>query len=93
MFTEKLARSLFRQLILAVEFLHESRVSHRDIKAENILIDEHMNLKLADFGCSSYFIDFQHNKIDLDSSEPIGSIKSNAPELTNSPQKGVYHGD
>jgi hypothetical protein len=38
-----------------------------------------MNLKLADFGCSSYFIDYEHNKIDLDSSEPIGSLKNNAP--------------
>jgi len=27
-----------------------------------------MSLKLADFGCSSYFIDYEHNKIDLDSS-------------------------
>jgi hypothetical protein len=38
-----------------------------------------MNLKLTDFGCSGYFIDLWHNKIDLDSSEPIGSWKSNAP--------------
>lgn len=48
--------------------MHGSRIAHRDIKTENILIDEHMNLKLADFGCSSYFIDYEHNKIDLDSS-------------------------
>lgn len=52
-----------------------------------------MNLKLADFGCSSYFIDYEHNKIDLDSSEIVGSIKNNAPELTNQSSKGVYHGD
>lgn len=52
-----------------------------------------MNVKLADFGCASYFIDFQHNKIELDSSEAIGTLKSNAPELTNSSKQGVYHGD
>lgn len=52
-----------------------------------------MNLKLTDFGCSGYFIDLWHNKIDLDSSEPIGSWKSNAPQLTNCPQNGIYHGD
>lgn len=33
MFTEKLARIIFRKLILAIEHLHNSRISHRDIKA------------------------------------------------------------
>ena len=93
LFSEKLARIIFRKLILTVEHLHNSRVAHRDIKAENILIDHRLNIQLVDFGCASYFLDHEHNKIDLDSSEPVGTLKSNAPELTNKLESGVYHGD
>lgn len=93
MFSEKLARIIFRKLILTVEHLHTARISHRDIKAENILIDHRFNIQLVDFGCASYFLDHQHNKIDLDCSEPVGTLKSNAPELTNHLEKGTYHGD
>ena len=57
MFSERIARLIFRQLISAVSHLHDSRIAHRDIKPENILIDAKLNLKLADFGCSSYFLD------------------------------------
>lgn len=79
MFSEKLARLIFRKLILTVEHLHTQRISHRDIKPENILIDHRFNIQLVDFGCASYFLDHEHNKIDLDSSEPVGTLKSNAP--------------
>ena len=84
---------MFRQLISAVEHLHLSRIAHRDIKSENILIDEKLNLKLADFGCSSYFIDLNQNRIEFNSVDPVGSFKSNAPEVTNGHNEGVYHGD
>ncbi|EGR33281.1 protein kinase domain protein, partial [Ichthyophthirius multifiliis] len=49
---ENIARFYFKQLIIAVQYIHEQSYVHRDIKLENILIDQKYNLKLADFGFS-----------------------------------------
>ncbi|XP_017482099.1 PREDICTED: testis-specific serine/threonine-protein kinase 4 [Rhagoletis zephyria] len=43
-------RKLFQQLISAVEYIHSKNVVHRDIKCENLLLDENYTLKLIDFG-------------------------------------------
>jgi len=48
--SESIARFYFRQLIEAVEYLHLQGFAHRDIKAENMLLDESFQLKLSDFG-------------------------------------------
>ncbi|XP_023681935.2 hormonally up-regulated neu tumor-associated kinase homolog A-like [Paramormyrops kingsleyae] len=42
-----------RQLVMAVEHLHSSGVVHRDLKVENLLLDENSNIKVTDFGLSS----------------------------------------
>ncbi|KAM6985628.1 hormonally up-regulated neu tumor-associated kinase homolog B [Aplochiton taeniatus] len=42
-----------RQLVMAVEHLHRAGVVHRDLKIENLLLDEQDNIKLIDFGLSN----------------------------------------
>ena len=44
------SRAMFLELASAVAYCHELKISHRDLKAENILFDSRGNLKLADFG-------------------------------------------
>ena len=45
-----LIRSLIYQLCKAIKYLHDQNIIHRDVKPENLLIDNKMNLKLCDFG-------------------------------------------
>ena len=49
-FTEIQVKCIFKQLLEALEYMHEQKYVHRDIKSSNILIDSHFRVKLADFG-------------------------------------------
>ena len=48
------ARSFFKQLMQALDFCHSLGVTHRDVKLENILLDQKQNVKLIDFGFSTW---------------------------------------
>ncbi|XP_026226946.1 hormonally up-regulated neu tumor-associated kinase homolog A isoform X1 [Anabas testudineus] len=50
---ERETQKYIRQLVLAVEHLHRAGVVHRDLKIENLLLDEQDNIKLIDFGLSN----------------------------------------
>ncbi|XP_041723830.1 serine/threonine-protein kinase MARK2 isoform X2 [Coregonus clupeaformis] len=72
---EKEARAKFRQIVSAVQYCHQKCIVHRDLKAENLLLDADMNIKIADFGFSNEFV--MGSKLDTF----CGSPPYAAPEL------------
>ena len=44
---EKDARKKFKQIVAAVSYCHSRQVVHRDLKAENLLLDAALNIKIA----------------------------------------------
>uniref|UniRef100_A0AAR2M4M9 non-specific serine/threonine protein kinase n=1 Tax=Pygocentrus nattereri TaxID=42514 RepID=A0AAR2M4M9_PYGNA len=72
---EKEARAKFRQIVSAVHYCHQKNIVHRDLKAENLLLDSESNIKIADFGFSNEFT--LGNKLDTF----CGSPPYAAPEL------------
>lgn len=44
---EKEARKKFKQIVAAVAYCHRRHVVHRDLKAENLLLDANLNIKIA----------------------------------------------
>ncbi|KAG0267459.1 hypothetical protein DFQ27_008750 [Actinomortierella ambigua] len=52
--TENEIRAIFRQICNAVHHLHSNKIVHRDIKDENVILDQEGNIQLIDFGSSAY---------------------------------------
>lgn len=49
---ELTAKFIIAEIILAVEYLHEKNIIYRDLKPENVIIDDEGYIKLIDFGLS-----------------------------------------
>ncbi|CAN0913697.1 LEAF RUST 10 DISEASE-RESISTANCE LOCUS RECEPTOR-LIKE PROTEIN KINASE-like 1.3 [Linum grandiflorum] len=55
MMTWRVRMNIAIQTADALSFLHASDVIHRDVKTNNVLLDENFNVKVADFGLSRLF--------------------------------------
>lgn len=71
------ARRFFQQIICAVEYCHRHKIVHRDLKPENLLLDDNLNVKIADFGLSNIMTDGNFLKTSC------GSPNYAAPEVIN----------
>ncbi|EDV25031.1 uncharacterized protein TRIADDRAFT_24805, partial [Trichoplax adhaerens] len=49
---EAMIRRYTKQILVAIDFLHENGIVHRDIKGNNIFLARNGLIKLGDFGCS-----------------------------------------
>ncbi|KAI8814545.1 kinase-like domain-containing protein [Cladochytrium replicatum] len=52
-FPEFTASCIFKQIANAVSYMHRMGIVHRDLKDENIVVDEDYNIKIIDFGSAS----------------------------------------
>ncbi|GLB43723.1 putative non-specific serine threonine protein kinase [Lyophyllum shimeji] len=80
---EPQARRFFQQIISGIEYSHRLKIVHRDLKPENVLLDDDLNVKIADFGLSNEISDGDFL------STSCGSPNYAAPEVIRG---GVYAG-
>lgn len=52
-FSQQEIKSIIKQIVSALVYLHDKKVIHRDIKAANILVGSNGQIKVADFGVST----------------------------------------
>ena len=50
--TEEQAKFYFLEILIALDHIHSHGVVYRDLKPENLLIDDEGHIKIADFGLS-----------------------------------------
>ncbi|TPX37511.1 hypothetical protein SmJEL517_g00524 [Synchytrium microbalum] len=80
--TEPQAAYVFKQVVDGVRFMHSKNVVHRDIKDENIVIDDQFRVKIIDFGSAAVDVGTPYRTF-------RGTIQYAAPEILRGEK---YHG-
>lgn len=80
-FEEPLIRFICRQVLRGLEYLHANGILHRDLKADNLLLEIDGTCKISDFGISKRSKDIYANNADMSMQ---GSVFWMAPEVIDS---------
>ena len=81
---EAICKYYFKQILVALHYIHTQGVAHRNLSLNNILVDNEFTIKIADFGLSSQVV--ENGKFGL-STTRVGEIAYMAPEII---EKGAY---
>ncbi|OKL60596.1 hypothetical protein UA08_04045 [Talaromyces atroroseus] len=84
-FEESVVKSLTRQTLSGLSYLHDQGILHRDLKADNILLDLDGTCKISDFGISKKTDNIYGNDA---SNSMQGSVFWMAPEVVQSQGQG-----
>ena len=84
-FDESLVSSMTRQTLSGLAYLHTEGVLHRDLKADNILLDTDGTCKISDFGISKKTDNIYGNDV---TNSMQGSVFWMAPEVIRSQGQG-----
>ena len=81
-FKEKYAKIIFKKILKGVQAFHNIGICHRDLKMQNILVDELFNPKICDFGFGA--------EMDKELNQCLGTINYTAPEIfLHRPYNGI----
>lgn len=78
--TPEIALKITFQLLEALKYAHSKKVWHRDVKPENILIDDTKNVVLADFGIAHFCADELFTAIETKANDRLANYQYAAPE-------------
>ncbi|KAK2739477.1 hypothetical protein FQN55_009442 [Onygenales sp. PD_40] len=84
-FEERVVKSLTRQVLSGLSYLHDQGILHRDLKADNILLDIDGTCKISDFGISKKTDNIYGNDV---TNSMQGSVFWMAPEVVHSQGQG-----
>jgi serine/threonine protein kinase len=52
-FNERFVANIFYEIIISIAVCHDQKICHRDLKLENVLINDQNKIKIIDFGAAS----------------------------------------